>query len=69
MGTLINWVKNNLITVVEVIDVVLQAIQLIVNAIARLVPGNKTIQWVHEAIKFIEVPTNKLKDFLLKRAG
>lgn len=69
MGTLISWFRNNLVTVIEVVDVILQAIQLIVNALARLVPGNKTIEWVHNAIKFIEAPTNKLKDFLLKRAG
>lgn len=70
MGTVINWIKNNLISIVELVDIVLQALQLIVNfAIRAFFPNNEFVRKVHDWIKFIEVPTNKLKDFLLKRAG
>jgi hypothetical protein len=70
MGTLISWVRNNAVSIVEIIDWILQLLQLIVNIATRLLPvGNKWVVRIHDGMKIIEAPTNAIKNFLLQRAG
>lgn len=63
------WVKNNLITVVEILALVYDALEVVVNGLARLIPGNATIKKVHDILSKFDAPLKKLKGFLLGSGG
>lgn len=63
------WIRNNILTLVEIVIVLLEAISLVLNAVVRLVPNNTFVKNFHDAIKFIEAPARKLKSFLLTTGG
>lgn len=69
MNNLISWVRNNLITLVEVIGFVLDGIEIIVNGLVRLFPSNSLVIKVHDILKNIDAPVRNLKSFLLKIGG
>ena len=69
MDKVVGFLRNNLITVVEVIVLIYDAIAVAVNGLARLVPGNKTITAVHDFLNKVKSPLDSVKSFLLKIGG
>lgn len=69
MDKVIGFLRNNLITVVEVAIVVYDAIAVAINGVARLVPGNATITKVHDFLNKVKGPLDWVKSFLLKIGG
>jgi len=69
MGVVISWLRNNLVTVVEIVAIAYDAIEIVVNGLARLIPGNKTIKVVHDILAKIDGPLKRVKDFLLGRVA
>lgn len=69
MGAIFTWVRNNLITVVEIVSVVYDALEVVVNGLARLIPGNTVVKKVHALLALVDAPLKKAKDFLLNTVG
>ena len=63
------WIKNNLITIVEIIGFIYDGIEIIVNGFARLFPGNKVVKTVHDLLAKVDAPLKSLKSFLLGKVG
>lgn len=66
MDIIKTWIKNNLVTLVEVVSIVYDAIQIVFNGLARLVPGNLLIKQVHDFLKQLQSPLDKIKAWLIK---
>ena len=64
-----NYILNNVATVVEVFKIVVNIVQLVVTAIARLGLPTKGVVAVHDFLKKFESPLDVAKSFLLKNAG
>ena len=64
-----NWIKNNLITIVEILIVVADIAELAVNGIARIFLPTETVKKIHDGIKFADEWLVKIKGFLLVKAG
>jgi hypothetical protein len=64
MKLFIVWLRNNIITIVEAAQLIYQGVELILNGVARLIPGNTVILQVHAILKKIVV-FEKIKKFLL----
>lgn len=69
MGLLISWLRNNLITVVEILNFVYDGVEIIINGLVRLFPANKTIVLVHDLLAKFQGPLKQAKAFLVKTAG
>ena len=59
MDKILGYFSKNLITIVEAIVVVWEGVSIILNGIARLVPGNSTIVAVHDFLKKFEEPLKR----------
>lgn len=64
-----SWIKNNLVTVVEAVALVYDAVEVVINGLARLIPGNKVILVVHDLLAKLDAPLKQLKRFLLGTSG
>ena len=75
MNIALNWARQNLVTVVEIVEVLYQAVQLVVNAIARIVAFTPSVSddtfvaKIHNGLKAGEPILKKVKSFLLGTAG
>lgn len=69
MNIVLGWVRNNLLTVVEIADVIFDALEVVVNGLTRLIPGNKHVILIHDILKKVQGPLQQVKDFLLRRLG
>lgn len=69
MGLLIKWLRNNLITIVEILNFVYDGVEIIINGLVRLFPSNTTIVLVHDFLAKLQSPLKQAKDFLVKAAG
>lgn len=69
MNAVINWIKNNLVTVVEVVAVVVDAAEILVNGIARFFLPTDKVKMIHDALKLADEWLVKIKGFLVKTAG
>lgn len=63
------WIKNNLVTIVEIVGVLYDAFEVAVNGLARLIPGNAVIKSVHDFLAKIDAPLKSIKSFLLGTSG
>lgn len=64
-----SWIRNNLVTIVEVVALIYDAFEVVVNGLARLIPGNATVLAIHDLLAKIDEPIKKLKSFLLGTNG
>lgn len=67
MKLILGWLRNNCVTLVEAVDFIYKGVELIVNGIARLFPGNKLIVWIHDILAYIGDPLESLKQYLLEK--
>lgn len=68
MQLVIDWLRNNAVTLVEIVSVLYDAAEVVVNGLMRLIPGNKHVILVHDILDKIQGPLQKVKDFLLKKS-
>lgn len=64
-----SWIRNNLVTLIEVVALVYDAVEVVINGLARLIPGNATVLAIHGLLAKIDEPLKKLKAFLLGTSG
>ena len=69
MMAVLSWLRNNIVSVVEVFSILIKIVALVVNIVARLGLPTKGVQAVHDFMKNLEKPIDKIKDFLLQRVG
>lgn len=65
MSAVIAWFRNNLVTIVEILNVVIDLIEVVINGLARVGLTTKWVKRVHDTLKFIDEPLRKLKEFLV----
>ena len=75
MNIVINWIRQNLVTLVEIVETVYDVLQLIVNAATRIVAitpsvtDDTYVAKIHNILAIGKPWIKKVKDFLLQRAG
>ena len=71
MVRVINWAKQNLVTVFEIVEILFRALRLFVMGLARLVAftpstsDDAVIAKLNDALSKLEEPWKKAKAFLL----
>lgn len=69
MNGIINYIKNNIVTIVEALNAVIDAAEILVNGVARLFLPTATVQKIHDGLKVADGWLEKIKGWLVKTAG
>ena len=69
MNGVINYLKNNAKTILEVVHAVVDAAEILVNGIARLFLPTKTVQAIHDVLKVADNWLDRIEGWLVKTAG
>ena len=62
----LSWIRNNAVTLVEVLQHIYRTLELFINGLARIIPGNTVIVTVHDYIAKGRIIFTQLKEWLLK---
>ena len=63
---ILSWIRNIFVTIVEAIQIAYTIVELIINSIARLVPGNVVILFIHDKLAKVHITFKNIKIWLLK---
>jgi hypothetical protein len=75
MSIILSWIRQNLVTVIEIVEIIYDILQFVVNAAARIVAFTPSVKddtfvaKIHDYLKFAEPFIKKAKNFLLRRVG
>lgn len=65
MDKILNYLRNNMVSVIEIVEAVINILEIVINALTRLALPTKYVVIIHDWLKFLDAPLRKFKGMLV----